>query len=84
MTLNTKTQKSWKYSDLLCVGCGVNSETGDKIIKCIGLNEGEKKDFIQILCYDTCYSGKNSEILEVVKILMKKLKVRDKLLKEQE
>ena len=35
--LNNKTQKSWKYSDKTCVGCGENSETGDTILSSTGL-----------------------------------------------
>ena len=84
MTLNIKTQKSWKYSDMLCVGCGVNSETGDEILSCKELNEGENEEYIQTLFYDMFYSGKTSEMSEVAKILMKRLKVRDKILEEQE
>ena len=32
-------QKKWKYSDILCIGCGVNSETGQEILSCEGFNE---------------------------------------------
>ena len=40
MTLNIKTQKSWKYQDKICVGCGVQNETGDEILICDGLSDG--------------------------------------------
>ena len=70
MTLNIKTQKSWKYSDIM--------------LSCKELNEGENEEYIQTLFYDMFYSGKTSEMSEVAKILMKRLKVRDKILEEQE
>ena len=82
MTLNIKTQKSWKYSDKLCVGCGVNSETGDEILSCTGFTENKNDKIIQSLQYDMLFSGKISEMTEVAKTLIMRLKVRDKILEE--
>ena len=65
MTLNIKTQKSWKYSDKTCVGCGVNCETGDEILSCTGFIENNNDKIIQSLHYDMLYSGKISEMTEV-------------------
>ena len=70
MTLNIKTQKSWKYSDKICVGCGVNSETGDEILSCTGLIGNTNDKITQSLFYDMIYSGKISEMTEVAKSLM--------------
>ena len=82
MTLNIKTQKSWKYSDKICVGCGVNSETGDEILSCTGLIDNKNDKITQSLYYDMLFSGKTSEMTEVAKTLINKLKVRDKILEE--
>ena len=79
MTLNIKTQKSWKYSDKICVGCGVNSETGDEILSCTGLIGNTNDKITQSLVYDMLYTGK---INEMAKSLMLRLKVRDKILEE--
>ena len=32
-TLDVKTQKSWKYEDKTCVGCGLKEENGNEILK---------------------------------------------------
>ena len=81
MTLNIKTQKSWKYSDSICVGCGVNEETGDEVISCSGFTDNkEKEENIPIKAYQSFFYGQVSEMSEVAKVMMRKLKVRDKLL----
>ena len=82
MTLNIKTQKRWKYSDKTCVGYGVRSETGDEILSCTGLMENTNDKINQSLFYDMLFVGKSSEMAEVAKTLMTKLKVRDKILEE--
>ena len=79
MTLNLKTQKSWKYSDSLCVGCGVNIETGDEAINCSGFADN-KEENIQTKSYQLFFDGTVSEMSEVAKELIRRLKVRDKLL----
>ena len=38
----------------------------------------------QTLFYDLLFTGKTSEMSEVAKILMKRLKLRDKLMDEEE
>ena len=85
MTLDIKTQKSWKYEDKLCIGCGVNMETGEEILLCTGLKTEQEKDgkIPQAVFYDLLFTGKSSEMSEVAKILMKRLKVRDKLMDEK-
>ena len=81
MTLNIKTQKSWKYSDSICVGCGENEETGDEVISCSGFTDNkEKEENIPIISYQLFFDGKVTEMSEVAKVMMRKLKVRDKLL----
>ena len=38
MSLDIKTNKRWKYSDVLCVGCAEKEETMDEILMCQSLN----------------------------------------------
>ena len=42
-TLEIKTQKQWKYNDILCVGCGVESESVKEILTCNGFGEINEK-----------------------------------------
>ena len=37
--LDIKTHNKWKYYDLLCLGCGEESETVDEILSCSGLGK---------------------------------------------
>ena len=84
MTLNIKTQKSWKYQDKICVGCGVQNETGDEILICDGLSDGTINQITQQISYDMLYSGNIGDMIDVAKTLIKRLKVRDKLQNEKE
>ena len=53
---------------------------------CTGLETEQEKDenTTQSVFYDLFFVGKTSEMVEVAKVLMKRLKVRDKLLDDQE
>ena len=84
MTLNIKTQKSWKYQDKICVGCGVQNETGDEILICDGLSDGTINQITQQISYDMLYSENIGDMIDVAKTLIKRLKVRDKLQNEKE
>ena len=61
------------------MGCGVNTETGDEAMNCSGFSDN-KEENIQIKSYLLFYDGTVSEMAEVAKVLMRRLKVRDKLL----
>ena len=80
MTLNIKTHKKWKYKDILCVGCGVNNETGDEIISCTGLRDEKNDNVTKPIFYDLLFDGTTSEMAEVAKVLMKRLKRREKII----
>jgi hypothetical protein len=80
MTLNIKTHKRWKYDDILCVGCGINSETGDEIISCIGLSDDKNDKDIKPISYHLLFDGTASEMAEVAKVLIRRLKVREKII----
>ena len=56
-------------------------ETGEEILLCTGL---KTEKVPQTVFYDLLFIGKTSEMSEVAKILMKRLKVRDKLMDEEE
>ena len=43
MTLDIKTQKSWKFKDKLCIGCRVNCEMGDEILSYTGMETEQEK-----------------------------------------
>ena len=61
MTLDIKMQKKWKFSDTICVGCGVNDETGEEIISCSGY--GDTSDLgSKLLLYSAFYYGTTSEM----------------------
>ena len=62
-----------------CVGCGVNIETGDEAINCSGFADN-KKENIQRKSYQLFFDGTVSEMSEMAKELIRRLKVRDKLL----
>ena len=75
--LDIKTQKSWKYKDILCVGCGINDETWDELISC--RSYGEQKEEMG---YDCFFSGSVSNMYEAAKVTRKRLKRREKILEE--
>ena len=56
--------------------------TGDVILSCTGLRDKTNYKITQSLFYDMLFIGKSSEMAEVAKALMQKLKVRDKILEE--
>ena len=78
-TLDIKTQKGWKYSDKLCVGCGEADESGDEILKCKVLNKETKLENTEIN-YKWFYSAKEKELLEVAVRLQRAMKNREKLI----
>ena len=85
MTLDIKMQRKWKYSDILCMGCGVNDETGQEILSCEGFSE--KKENLENLektplLYSKFYYGATKEMVYLAKVLSRKLKIRDKLKEE--
>ena len=68
MTLDIKMQKKWKYSDIFCFGCGVNSETGQEILSCKGFNEDmENLETLEKtpLLYSLFYYGSTKQLGKV-------------------
>ena len=77
-TLDIKTYKKWKYDDDLCVGCGVNVETVDEILTCTGYSD--KNDTTNKLTFSLLYSDHTRQMVEIGKVLQKKLKMRQKII----
>ena len=75
-TLDIKTQKSWKYTDKVCVGCEIREETGDEIMSCLKLH-GENSSEIK---YSWFYSGCALKMVKAGVLLKKGLEEREKLL----
>ena len=69
-------QRKWKYKDMLCIGCGVKYETGEEGLNCSGYIELKSED--TPLLYSLFYYGNTLEMAKVAKIMMKRLKVREK------
>ena len=82
MTLDIKMQKKWKYSDILCIGCGVRSETGQEILSCQGFSENKEKLEKTPLLYSIFYHGSTQEMVQLGKVLSRKLKIRAKMKEE--
>ena len=81
MTLDIKMQRKWKYSDSICVDCGIKNETGEEIISCNGY--GETSDLGgKPMLYSTFYYGTTSEMILVAKMMMKRLKLREKMMEK--
>ena len=80
LTLNIKTQKSWKYKDDLCVGCGEKSETGQEFITCMGYSDTMSQP--NSLDYNFVFLGEVKDRTRVAKELLRRLKMRDKILDE--
>ena len=54
-------QKKCKYSNSICIGCGINNETGEEIISCSGY--GETSDLGgKPLLYSAFYYGTTGEM----------------------
>jgi hypothetical protein len=73
-TLDVKLQKSWKYSDKLCSGCKTNEESGDEILSCDSFGDNPEK-----LPYSWFYSSVVTDQVSVGKIMLKKMKAKDKI-----
>ena len=76
-TLDIKMQKRWKYDDTLCTGCENKEETGQEILMCDKLSENPEN-----IPYSWFYKNLVKEQVTVAKVMMKKLKLREKLREE--
>ena len=78
-TLDIKTHKSWKYDDKLCVGCQANLETENELLICEGYcEENEVPD--NAISYNLVFSESAKEMIQVAKVIKRRLKVKERLL----
>ena len=77
MTLDIKTHKKWKFSDILCTGCQKNEETGEEILRCEIFGENLEK-----IPYSWFYSNKVADQIKAGKVMRKKMKARERLVEE--
>ena len=75
--LNIKMQKRWNYDDTLCSGCKVKEETGEEIFKCSSFGENSEN-----VTYSWFYKDSVKDQISAAKVLMKKLKTRDRIREE--
>ena len=75
--LDIKIQKRWKYDDTLCSGCKVKEESGEEIFMCSSLGENPEN-----LTYSWFYRDSVKDQISAAKMLMKKLKIREKIREE--
>ena len=76
-TLDIKMDKKWKYDDTKCSGCHKYEETGEEIMRCTDLGENEEN-----ITYNWFFEDVSSQV-KAAKILMTKLKMREKLIEEE-
>ena len=76
-TLEIKTHKKWKFKDTPCTGCQEREETEDEILTCPRFGEITEK-----VSYKWFYGKSVKNMVMVAKILIKKLKLREKMLQE--
>ena len=72
-TLNIKEHKKWKYSDNICVGCSVRSETENELLSCPGFGEEGEEG----LTYSSVFDDNVNDMFKVAKEIRKRLKIRD-------
>ena len=76
-TLDIKVQKKWKYEDITCSGCKVNEESGEETLSCKSFGENDSE-----IPYSWFYSESVDKQISVAKLMMKKLKMRQKIREE--
>ena len=78
-TLDIKTNKKWKYDDVICIGCGENIETEEEILTCTGFADKDDKPSEKI-AYNLVFSDSVKDMQKVAKLLNTNLRKRQKLL----
>ena len=78
-TLDIKTQRKWKYSDLVCIGCKSKEESGQEIMTCEILNN-ENRTAIHPINYSAFYGRNMSERMKAAILIKNGLKQRQLIL----
>ena len=75
-TLDIKMDKRWKYDDTLCSGCNQKEETGEEVLGCDKLGENDEN-----VPYGWFFENSEKQLF-AAKVMMKKLKMREKIREE--
>ena len=78
-TLDIKTQRKWKYTDILCSGCRIDEESGQEILSCKVLSDKNMTRYDTVM-YSDFYSDNIDDIVQTGKILQNNLKRRNEIL----
>ena len=76
-TLEIKTHKKWKFEDKICTGCKLREETGDEVLSCEGFGETLLENQPK---YEWFYSNEVQKMIDCAKVMIQKLKKREKLI----
>ena len=77
-TLDLKSQKKWKYGDLLCAGCGVREESAQEILSCDSFGTYKSEEIQpQYSCF---YGDTVSDMFYCAKIMVKRMEIRKKII----
>ena len=77
-TLDIKTQKKWKYEDLLCVGCGIEIESLAEFLTCSSC--GNMKQNLSRQSNSVFGDGSVQDMVMVAKEIEKRLKISQNLI----
>ena len=77
-TLDLKTQKKWKYNDLLCSGCTEREESGQEILSCDGFGSYKREEIKPQYSWFHC--GSVSDMVYCAKVMIERMKIREKII----
>ena len=72
-----KVHKKWKYSDVICMGCGKNNETENEFLSCAGFGVRNEE-----IIYSWLFGTSVNKMVKVAVEIQKRLKIRKNLLEE--
>ena len=78
-TIDIKTQRKWKYSDIICIGCESKEETAQEIMTCKILNN-ENRTAIDPINYDMFFGNNISDKVKAARLIKNGLKRRQLIL----
>jgi hypothetical protein len=79
--LEIKMHKKWRYSDVICVGCGEKVESEEELLLCDGFL-GNKEIPTENIKYSWSFGSYVSLMVKVAKSIEMRLKVRKSLIEE--
>ena len=79
--LEIKMHKKWRYSDVICVGCGEKVESEEELLLCDGFL-GNKEIPTENIKYSWLFGSSVSLMVKVAKSIEMRLKVRKSLIED--